>query len=106
MTYPQLPAAGRQRQEAFNECHVYRHWWQPTTVVTEGAYYIQFMVCARCTTERRWKVHRLTGDPVANSYTAPDGYYQKSENRQQTRKDLRIKEIERNRSIRKIRRVV
>jgi hypothetical protein len=62
---------------------VYRHWWQPTTVITEGPHYIAVLVCMRCTMERRWKVHRLTGGPIGNSYNAPKGYYQHAENGQQ-----------------------
>lgn len=108
MPYPELPT-GRQRQQVYDECHVYRHWWQPTTVTAEGRFYVQHMVCMRCTMERRWKVNRQTGDPASNGYTAPEGYYRKHADNvdaQQARKELRLAEIERNRTTRKIRRVV
>ena len=103
MSYPQLPS-GKQRQHAYDECHVYRHWWQPTTVTIEGRYYVQHLVCQRCCMERRWRVHRTTGEPIKNSYTPPPGYYQKGD--RQARRKLRIAEIERSRTTKKIRRVV
>jgi hypothetical protein len=92
------------RNEAYDRCHVYRHWWEPTTVDTEGDYYVQHMQCARCTMVRRWKVSRLTGDPVGNSYTAPQGYYRSTDDDtdpHQARNDLRLFEIERNKKRRK-----
>lgn len=106
--YPQLPPVGKKRQEAFDRCAVYRHHWEPTNVITEGIYYIQEMVCLRCTMERRWKVDRRTGDPAGNSYAAPEGYYrhhEEGEDGQQIRKELRLAEIERNQK-RRIRKAV
>lgn len=97
---PELPT-GKRRQQVYDECHVYRHWWQPTTVDTEGQFFIQHMVCMRCTMERRWRVNRATGDPAGNNYTPPPDYYRQTEDKQQARKDLRLAEIERNKKRRK-----
>jgi hypothetical protein len=106
---PKLPPAGKQRQQAFSACATFRHWWEPTNVTTDGMFYIQEMVCMRCTMQRRWKVHRRTGGVAGNSYTPPEGYYRKrepGEDGQQTRKELRLAEIERNRKPRRMRKAV
>lgn len=99
MSHPELPV-GKRRQQVYDECQTFRHWWQPTTVVTEGQFYIQHMVCLRCTMERRWRVNRVTGDPMGNNYTPPPDYYRHksdAQDRQQARKELRLSEIERHR---------
>jgi hypothetical protein len=54
--------------------------------------------------ERRWRVNRHTGDPLGNSYTPPEGYYNESGRGVQARKELRLAEIERNISSRSKRR--
>lgn len=89
------------KEQAYRECHVYRHWWKPTTVDTDHPdYYIQHMQCQRCTMERRWRVSRTTGEPIGNNYTAPEGYYYHRDDdgeeltAAELRSQLRINEIE------------
>jgi hypothetical protein len=85
-------------QAAYDDCHVFRHWWQPTTVEIHNGYYVQHLVCQRCTMVRKWKVSRVSGDPLGNNYNAPPEYYHHTEagEGQRLRRELRLAEIERN----------
>jgi hypothetical protein len=65
---PARPLISKAGQQAFDECHVYRRWWRPTTVDEERDYYIQHLVCERCDMERRWRVNRHTGDPEGDKF--------------------------------------
>jgi hypothetical protein len=89
---------GKARQEAFDDCHVFRHWWKPSVVETDGNCYIQVLVCMRCGGERKWKVNRTTTRPEGNRYNMADGYYhERTEESAVVRNGrLRIQEIERN----------
>jgi hypothetical protein len=89
---------GHARQEAFDDCHVFRHWWKPTVVEIEGNCYVQHLVCMRCDGERTWKVNRTTGFPEGNRYDMADGYYYERTDEEAVKKNgrLRIQEIERN----------
>lgn len=69
------------RQQVIDECHIWGHWWQPTTVDEDHPMYlVQHFECQRgCDSKRRQKIGREdtadAGNSIGNNYTYTEAYH-------------------------------